>query len=398
VTEYDGSTPLLAHNLGQVAVVKVSHSSGSLAIVSEDLDKPLMVGFPWALNRPVNTEFPLSIHTGRVNSYPDSYPMIRRPIPPKGSDTYVVTLRFGRAHASEDQLLEGTEKKLAEAYPQQLQWSDRRPIGAIFLATDAQTWANNPRGWFGDSNVNVMTPAGIAEFRQRLLNMANSSIGVMRDMNAQGAITWDIEGQQFPHGTTYIGDPRKVEILAPEMAGVVDEYFARFRAAGLRTGVTVRPQLLEISADRKTANQTTVADPTDLLIEKIAYAKKRWGVSMIYIDSNTNATDPNPLDVAIIRKVATAFPDCLLIPEHSNLRYFAYSAPSVELRHGIVSTPEAVRDAYPKAFSIIYTADGPLDLEHDALKGAVKRGDILMYRTWYPDPQNEKVKAIYNNQ
>jgi hypothetical protein len=398
VKEYDGSTPLLAHNLGQVAVVKVSHDSGTLAVVSEDLDKPLMVGFPWALNRPVNTEFPLSVHTGLVKSYPDSYPMIRRPIPPKSSDTYVVTLRFGRARASEDQLLEGTDKKLAEAYPQQLQWTDRRPIGAIFLATDAQSWVDNPRGWFGDGHVNVMTPAGIAEFHQRLLNLANSAIGVMRDMNAQGAITWDIEGQQFPHGTTYIGDPRKVELLAPEMAGVVDEYFARFKAAGLRTGITVRPQLLELSADKKTASQTTVADPTDLLIDKISYAKKRWGVSMIYIDSNTNATDPNPLEVAIIRKVAAAFPDCLLIPEHSNLRYFAYSAPSVELRHGIVSTPDTVRDAYPKAFSIIYTADGPLDLDHDALKAAVKRGDVLMYRTWYPDPQNEKVKAIYNNQ
>ena len=97
VKEYDGSTPLLAHNLGQVAVVKVSHDSGTLAVISEDLDKPLMVGFPWALNRPVNTEFPLSVHTGLVKSYPDSYPMIRRPIPPKGSDTFVVTLRFGRA-------------------------------------------------------------------------------------------------------------------------------------------------------------------------------------------------------------------------------------------------------------------------------------------------------------
>ena len=33
-------------------------------------------------------------------------------------------------------------------------------------------------------------------------------------MNAQGMITWDIEGQQFRHATTYIGDPRLVETLA----------------------------------------------------------------------------------------------------------------------------------------------------------------------------------------
>jgi hypothetical protein len=396
VREYDGSTPLLAHNFGQVAAVKVSHDSGTLAVVGEDLEKPLMVGFPWALNRPTNTQFPLSIHTGRVASYPDSYPFIRRPIAPNSSDTYVVTLRFGRASTSADKLLEDTDKRLAETYPQQLHWPDRRPIGAIFLATDSQNWSANPRGWLGDAHVNVMTAAGVEEFHQRILKLANAAISVMRDMNAQGAITWDIEGQQFPHGTTYIGDPRMIDALAPEMTGVVDEYFARFRAAGLRSGVTVRPQSLRLSPDHKTADQLTVADPTDLLIEKIAYAKKRWGVSLIYIDSNTNATDPNPLDVAIIRKVAAAFPDCLLIPEHSNIRYFAYSAPSVELRHGIVSTPDYVRDAYPQAFSVIYTADGPLDLDHDALKAAVKRGDSLMYRTWYPDPQNEKVKSIYH--
>lgn len=398
VKEYDGSTPLLAHNLGQVAAVKVSYGSGTLAVVSEDLEKPLMVGFPWASNRPTNTEFPLSVHTGRVDSYPDSYPVIRRPIPPKSSDTYVVTLRFGRANTSEDKLVGDIDKRLAEVFPPQLNWPDRRPIGAIFLATDSQSWVANPRGWFGDAHVNVMTPSGVAEFRQRMLNLANTAIGVMRDMNAQGTIIWDVEGQQFPHGTTYIGDPRMLGVLAPEMDGVADEFFARFRAAGLRTGITVRPQLLRLSADKKTANQTTVADPTDLLIEKIAYAKTRWGVSLIYIDSNTNAADPNPLDVAIIQRVAAAFPDCLLIPEHSNLRYFAYSAPSVELRHGIVSTPDSVRAAYPKAFSVIYTADGPLDLDHDALKAAVKRGDSLMYRTWFADPQNEKVKAIYNQE
>jgi hypothetical protein len=394
VKEYDGSIPLLAHNLGQVAAVRVTHESGTLAVVSEDVKKPLMVGFPWALNRPANTEFPLSVHTGRVDSYPDNYPLIRRPIPPGGSDTYVVTLRFGRANTPDDKLFGDIYKRFAEQFPAQLNWPDRRPIGAIFLATETQNWATNPRGWFGDAHLNVTTPAGLAEFQQRLLSLASSAIGIMHEMNAQGAITWDIEGQEFPTGTTYIGDPRTVDTLAPEMAGVVDEYFARFRAAGLRTGVTVRPQRFVVSPDKKTFSQTPVIDPTDLLIEKIGYAKKRWGVSLIYIDSNINSTDPNPLDVSIIQKVAAAFPDCLLIPEHSNLQYFAYSVPWMDLRHGL-STPATVRSIYPKAFSLIYTADGPLDLDRDALRTAVKQGDSLMYRTWFPDSQNQKVKAIY---
>ncbi len=118
---------------------------------------------------------------------------------------------------------------------------------------------------------------------------------------------------------------------------------------------------------------------------------------MVYMpDSNVNGKDPNPLDVSIIQKVARRLsPDTLLIPEHYNLRYYAYSAPFVELRRGITTTPETVRDVYPKAFSLIYTADGPLDLYKDGLKTAVKQGDSLIYRTWFPDPQNEKVKATY---
>lgn len=395
VKEYDGSTPLMASNLGQLAAVDVSYGSGTFAVVSDDLTKPLMLGFPWANNRPVSTEFPLSVHTGRVHSYPDSYPDIRRPIAPQGTDTYVLTLRFGRSGTSEAKMLEDAYKKEAQTFPAQLNWTDRRPIGAIFLATDPSDWPTNPRGWFGDGHVNVLTRAGIAEFRQRLLTLADAAIGVMREMNAQGAITWDIEGQQYPHSANYIGDPRVFDTLAPEMAGVADEYFARFRAAGLRTGVTVRPQMLRVAPDGKSAEQIWVSDPTDLLIQKIAYAKKRWGVSLIYIDSNTNATDPNPIDVRIIQRVAAEFPDCLLIPEHSNLRYYAYSAPYLALRQGDVSTPASVLGAYPKAFSVNYTADGPLDINHDALKSAVKRGDALMYRTWYSDPQNEKVKSLY---
>jgi len=395
VKEYDGSIPLLAHNIGQVAVVKLSYGSGSMVIAAEDVEKPLMVGLPWAFNKPTNTEFPLSVHTDRVSSYPDSYPTIVRPIAPKSSDEFVVSLRFGRANATEASLAGDVDKKFTTVFPSTLNWTDRRPIGAIFLATDPQGWSNNPRGWFNDANLNITTPAGHAQFRQHLLALADASIGVMRNMNAQGAITWDIEGQEFRHATTYIGDPRIVDTTAPEMADVADEYFARFRNAGFRTGVCVRPQLLKLSADKKTANQMPVDDPTQLLIDKIAYAKKRWGVTLIYVDSNVNEMDHNALDPSIIQKVSAAFPDCLLIPEHSTLRYYAYSAPFFELRHGVTTTPESTRDVYPKAFSLIYTADGPLDLYKEGLKAAVKRGDILLYRTWYPDPQNEKVKAIF---
>jgi len=395
VKEYDGTTPLLAHNVGQIGIVKVSYGSGTLAIVSEDIDKPLMLGFPWADNRPTNTIFPLNLNTDRVASFPDSLPTIDRPIPPKGTDQYTITLRFGRAKSADEQLVGDVYKKFAQVFPAKLKWKDRRPIGAIFLATNSKDWNGNPRGWFADASLNVNTAQGKAEFRQRMMNMADGAISIMRDMNAQGAITWDAEGEQYG-SANYVCDPRQVETFAPEMAGVIDEYFARFKAASLRTGVCVRPQEAKLASDNKDATQTPVSDPAALLISKIAYAKKRWGTTLIYIYSNSNnSKDPNPMDASIIQTVAEAFPDCLLIPERGTLRYYGFSAPSGELRQGMVSTPDTVREIYPQAFSLIYTADGPLDLYRTNLVAAVKHGDTMMYRTWYPDPQNSKVKSLY---
>ncbi len=391
--EYDGSIPLLAHNVGEAAVSKLSFASGALAAVSEDIAKPILIGFPWADNRPENTVFPLTVNTGRVKSYPDSIPNLPRPIGPKSTDEYRISVRFGPASETEAEFASDVYQKFGEVYPATLNWPDRRPIGAIFLGSSGETTVNNPRAWFNDHNLNINTPAGCADFRQRVLAVADNSISIMKDMNAQGAITWDIEGEQYSHAN-YIGDPRAVDELAPEMASLADEYFARFRGAGLRVGVCIRPQQLHISADKKDATQVAVADPTQILIDKINYAKKRWGASIFYIDSNINSYDWNPLDVNVIKKVSASFPDVLLVPEHSNLRYYAYSAPYRELRQGFAGTTDFTHGTYPKAFTVIYTADGLIDYYHKSLASAVKSGDTLMYRTWWRDPQNDKVKNL----
>lgn len=391
--EYDGSIPLLADNLGGPGVVRMSFGSGSVVAVSNDVAKPLLIGFPWADNRPESTIFPFSVSTGRVKSYPDSLPAIERPLPPKASDTYRVSLRFGSSSERETEIASDVFAKFGEIYPATLNWPDRRPVGAIFLASSGERTENNPRAWFNDHTLNLNLPSGCADFQRRVLLLADTSVSIMKEMNAQGVITWDIEGAEYTHAN-YIGDPRVVDELAPEMGEVADEYFARFRNAGLRVGICVRPQQLELSPDRKTAKQVSVADPTQLLIDKIGYAKKRWDVSLIYIDSNVNAADSNPLDVAVIERVHKEFPDILLVPEHSNLRYYAYSAPYRELRQGFTGSPERIRATYSKAFALIYTADGPLDYYRQNLATAVDHGDVLMYRTWWRDPQNEKVKRL----
>ena len=45
---------------------------------------------------------------------------------------------------------------------------------------------------------------------------STSSIRVLRAANAQGMVTWDVEGQQYPDAT-YYGKPHVLPQLAPEM-------------------------------------------------------------------------------------------------------------------------------------------------------------------------------------
>ena len=99
---------------------------------------------------------------------------------------------------------------------------------------------------FGE--IDVTNDKGKAAFRAALLKLADNSLQVLKDTGAQGMITWDPEGEEFL-GDCYYGDPRLVPTLAPEMEfkndgdkSAIDEYFEKFRAAGLKVGVCIRPQ------------------------------------------------------------------------------------------------------------------------------------------------------------
>ena len=394
VQNYNGAVPIIANSLGQPAAVNMNYSGGVLAVADDNVTMPLQLGFPWSFDPPANSIFPLSVNTGTVSSYPNQYPVINRPIAAGGSDQYQYSLRFGPAGSTLTSLAPDVYQSFAAAFPPTVRWPDRRPIGQLILATAAAQYPTNPRGWFLDPTVDVTTPAGLANFSQRVLSFANTSIGILKSMNAQGMITWDIEGQQYPDPISYICDPTVFATTAPEMAAVADQYFQSFINAGLRVGVCIRPQQFSLSPGGS-PQQTFVADPTQLLIAKTTYAHSRWGATLFYIDSNVNLTNPNPIDPNIIKTLSTMFPDSLFIPEHSNMQYYAYSAPYLELRQGYTSTPPETRFTYPATFTNIYTADGPLSQDFSLLVTAVRQGDSLLYRSWYSDPQNQQVLSIY---
>jgi hypothetical protein len=216
-------------------------------------------------------------------------------------------------------------------------------------------------------------------------------------------ITWDPEGEEFP-GACYYGDPRLVPTLAPEMEfkndgakSAIDEYFEKFRAAGLRTGVCIRPQQIAMIDGKPVHHDTDDDHATEVLLERIGYAKQRWGCTLFYVDSTATAVfGGRSYYPDVFKAVADAYPDVLLIPENESMRYFAYSAPlNSYMHHKITSTPVGARLVYPKAFSVLMAPDGDRPEDHDALVSAVRRGDILLFNCWYMSEGAEKIKKLY---
>jgi hypothetical protein len=298
----------------------------------------------------------------------------------------------------------GETLQLRQRDPATLDWNDRRPIGSIYLARDNTKWSSNPRGWFNDPEINVFSPEGLRAFRTRLMKYADNSVALLKAMNAQGMIVWDIEGEEFAHPqASYVGDPVLLFRIAPEMELFADEFFRKFAFQGLRAGVCVRPQEIVFRPDGSFYHREYLFNAEAIfasLDQKIRYAKNRWNCSLFYVDSNFGALNLGLYDAAIFKKLNQKYPDVLLIPEHENRRYFAYTAPYYDWKGrekwpGTRSLSIAQISFYPKAFSVINTADGDLNGQRSELLDAVKRGNILLYRTWWRSPEFDAVSSIY---
>lgn len=277
--------------------------------------------------------------------------------------------------------------------PQLIRWQDKRPIGSLFLASYSRDGKEkgNPRNWvFSPSFQKGKGEQKFIDFKKDLINYADRSISILKKMGAQGMITWDIEGQEFPHAITYIGAPELIEKMAPEMNKVIDDYFRRFSDAGFRTGICIRPDSVIINVKSGKVYHVAVKDPAYTLIRKIRYAQKRWGSTLFYVDSNV---EPNggPMPARIFEQVARACPDVLVMPEHITLEYYRFTAPYREMRSNIFLVNEAVKSIYPDAFLVLNTADGinRKRMTDEALLELLKRskeqGNIFLFRAWYGD-------------
>lgn len=314
----------------------------------------------------------------------------------------------------------------AERHPLTVSWPDRRPIATLHpssahLGAGTVGPTSNPRGWIGGTPaapLDVTTEAGLTRFKSLMFNIARYTVRTCNEMNAQGVICWSIEGQQYPHTISYIGSPDKLAELAPEMDAIADEWFQVFTEAGLQTGVCLRPQELRPKPhgfpdkppfkyeQSDLWDQTGHVDAervTELLADKLRYAKERWGCTLFYVDSNRGSKygiDPQSGKVrqvysemhswAIYQELSRRFPDCLIMPEHETHMYWSCTAP-------IGATPQDVARAWPEAFSVNLMQNFNPDDEQavQRIESFVRRGDILLFPGWYPARENAVVKGVY---
>jgi hypothetical protein len=263
----------------------------------------------------------------------------------------------------------------------------------------------------------------VKRFQRKVFETARKTISRMKEMNAQGVITWDVEGAEFPEAT-FMGDPTKLatddpaQSVAPEMAQIVDQYFKMYRDAGYRVGVTIRAQRLILQRDgtgrvihewENDDNWYSKGDPPlDLeafwqhqLEMKIAFARRRWGATLFYIDSN--AATGGPVSFLVMRNLAAEFPDVLLIPEFSTLGYYSACAPYRQLNmlSAVNITPPAVRRTYPGAdgrspcFSVINPTLESMLRSWPELVADVRAGDVLFFRGWYDAEELPLIRKAY---
>jgi hypothetical protein len=311
-------------------------------------------------------------------------------------------------------------------------WPDRRPIGMDVLGSSAYVTTNNPRGWFNINGADVTTSGGLATFRTKLLARADTEVTILTNMNAQGVIIWDIEGDEIA-GLTYIGDPRKVPVLAPEMDAVADEFFAKYTSAGLRVGVTLRPHRFGTGTNFPAGtngnafvltsapfgqkgyyytngwvqttnyyqiNQVTVQSYLPELQDKIQYAMNRWGCSIFYIDSYGGLDQYGPVSVATLTNILQVNPGILLAPEcafqvtlSQGTKMFAMSAPYLQPNYTGYCVPTNVPPVYPNAAAVIKISSPYTNSA--SLVASIQAGNIMLVNSWYTSSTVTAVKQAY---
>ncbi len=425
-------------NLGGYDVQRARHGAHQLVYVSTEPTQPLRQRFEGSDERVT-----LSVSAGHERGGREVYHGVwnSMSIPSGESETYRLSLRLADRDADTYALVEDIWRAFGEAYPPTFDWRDRRPIGEMHVA-DGRRNRENPRGWLQvthDSGFPAATDENYpAYFRRSLLGQADTVIDVARRLGLQGLIVWQIEGMQEV-GHSYYGEPRILPYVAPEMDAIADEYFQKFRDAGLRVGVTLRPVIqipfdpeegehggpirgvvtwdrmreAAIAADWSVQFRNVdwlpelpeevlgVYDPQEAwcvltrLDNKIRYARDRWDATIFYLDYNafSRPRDLSQEDGGWQRLLISAelrgelqqrHPDVLIIDEHQYPQLFAHGGQYAHPPGWETYTGPDVRAAYPWAMTTVKVTDHRVILDNvEPFINAVIEGDVLFAHAWF---------------
>ncbi|MFP4028270.1 MAG: HEAT repeat domain-containing protein [Candidatus Brocadiia bacterium] len=322
------------HNVGAPTVIPAKWDGGTMVLCNLEMDRPLRLALQKRKSKKLTTNLTAG---GEKMIYDALY--LRRPIAPGKSDRYQISIRFGSAGSDPLDLAADVFRTFRQTHPRLLNWHDRSPITRHFFGggLDKKKILN----YFKDPK-SVELPRATEKFRKRILSAIDRNIAASKKIGAQAIIIWDIEGNSFPHPTTYIGDPRLTKILNPVMDDVADEMFEHIREAGLKPGVCIRPtQVKYVEKENKVVHRHTPVlekyprDPVfHQLDAKIQYAKERWGCEVFYIDTPFFWRPRGPKDkwsagmiqAEVWEKLLKKHPDILMIPEFHYLEQLAYDA------------------------------------------------------------------------
>jgi hypothetical protein len=413
-----GPYPGISDNYTSPGVVAANYKAATALLVVPDAEKPLYAAY---LRQPSPGAFAVVVSSTAPDDLATFQPHLDRPVMPGQSDQFTVSLRFLHGKQTLQMAAADAFRSWNRRWPSTLDWKDRRAIGAVFLASSPGAGSRpdpaNPRRYFANAStrdIDIRTPTGLARLQQKILASAHGVVENLRRLNGQGAVTWDLEGEQYPQETSYVCSPDQIAAVAPEMESVIndrgspyagmkldDAYFRIIRNAGFRVGVCIRPQQFTqgrgSGAEQVQLSSNQIANE---LIRKARYAHDRWGATLFYIDSSVGSIG-DVIDPTIVQTVSRAVPDSLLIPEETTPRYYSFSAGFRSLLfHGDTGTPPAIYNYYPKAFSVVMINDvaaEKLKAARKALTESTRRGDILMVHAAYWQSNNSVVRDIYSD-
>jgi hypothetical protein len=270
---------------------------------------------------------------------------------------------FARSEAISDTNLNGRASAQQNSLDVGQSWPDRRPLGRIIFARSEAISDTNLNGWANGGPSNL----GVAAFQADILGQVNNAIHYTQQMHGQGIIIWDVNGCGCTNlrfgNVQYLGDPRFLAPFAggltvqnsyspyvpsnsplglngvePAMDAIADQAFTAIRSAGLRCGVCIRAQKIEMSGNDIENAYTSTNLGSELYYDtifnqladldaKLTYAYSRWGCRIFYVDSNTSSDDVTPLlqnqlnptfsPAYVYTQLHLRHPDCLIFPEQT---------------------------------------------------------------------------------